>query len=165
MLNKVTDEAINEETIEDGKEERNRAMVTEAVRRQDWDALDFSGQGLKAISQPIFTQFKFLRKLFLDHNQLQRLDPAIGQLRLLNYLDISSNNIMAIPPEIGMLVNLKALLMFDNQINFLPMELGYLFRLEILGIDGNPLEPDYKEHISSDGTKALISTMRDKYLG
>ena len=165
LLNKVPDEANSEEIIEEGKEERNRATVTEVVRRQDWDALDFSGQGLKAISQPIFNQFGFLKKLYLDHNQLHRLDPAIGQLRLLNHLDISSNNIMEVPPEIGMLVNLKTLLMFDNQINGLPMEIGHLFRLELLGIEGNPLEPEYKEHISTHGTKALISTMRDQFLG
>ncbi|KAL9637930.1 MAG: hypothetical protein Q9164_001883 [Protoblastenia rupestris] len=164
LLNKAPDEANSEETIEEGKEERNRATVTEVVRRQDWDALDFSGQGLKAISQPIFNQFGFLKKLYLDHNQLHRLDPAIGQLRLLNHLDISSNNIMEVPPEIGMLVNLKTLLMFDNQINGLPMEIGHLFRLELLGIEGNPLEPEYKEHISTHGTKALISTMRDQFL-
>ena len=165
LLNKVPDESNNEESIEEGKEERNRATVTEVVRRQDWDALDFSGQGLKTISQPLFTQFMFLKKLFLDHNQLHRLDPAIGHLRLLIHLDISGNNIMEIPPEIGMLVNLKALLMFDNRINGLPMELGHLFRLEILGIEGNPLEPEYKEHISNQGTKALISMMRDQFLG
>ncbi|KAL9105115.1 MAG: hypothetical protein Q9163_000033 [Psora crenata] len=164
LLNKVSDEANSEEILEEGKEERNRATVTEVVRRQDWDALDFSGQGLKAVSRPIFTQFTFLRKLFLDHNQLSRLDPAIGHLRLLNHLDISGNHIMEIPPEIGMLVNLKALLMFDNQISGLPMELGHLFRLEILGIDGNPLEPEYKEHISNHGTKALISMIRDQFL-
>ena len=165
LLNKAGHEGEEEDKTEEGKEERNRASATDIIRRQDWDALDFSGQGLKAITRPIFTQFLFLRKLFIDHNLLNRLDPAIGQLRFLNQLDISGNNISELPPEIGMLVNLKSLLMFDNQLTTLPTEIGHLFKLDVLGIEGNPWSQDYKGHIMEHGTKSLITYLRDVFLG
>lgn len=165
LLHKLSNEAEDEEKPEEGKEERNRASVSDVVRRQDWDALDLSGQGLKCISLPIFTQFLFLRKLFLDHNSLHRIDPAIGKLRLLSHLDISENQLTEIPPEIGMLVNLKCLLLFDNQLTALPTEIGHLFKLDFLGIDGNPWGQDYKAHFMDHGTKGLITCFRDVYLG
>ena len=165
LLNKASEEGDEEDKAEEGKEERNRAPAKDLVRRQDWDALDFSGQGLKAMTTPIFAHFLFLRKLFLDHNMLSRLDPAIGHLRLLNHLDISGNNISQIPVEIGMLVNLKIFLMFDNQLTVLPTEIGHLFKLDVLGIEGNPWSQDYKGHITEHGTKSLIRYFRDLYLG
>lgn len=165
LLSRASLESQIESKLEDSKEERNRASVTDVTRRQDWDALDFSGQGLKAISRPVFSQFTFLRKLYLDHNQLHRLDPAIGCLRLLTHLDVSGNNLAEVPPEIGMLVNLRCFLIFDNQITALPTEIGHLFRLEVLGIEGNPLAQDVKSHIVEHGTQSFIEFVREKLLG
>ena len=149
--------------IDEGREERNRASVTDVIRRQDWDALDFSGQGLRAIARPVFVQFQFLRRLFLDHNNLHQLSPSIGQLRLLSHLDVSDNNISEVPPEIGMLVNLKEFLLFDNQITAFPSEIGHLYKLEFLGIEGNPLDHLTESRINTEGTGAFIDQERERH--
>ena len=156
------DPAPSEETPEEAAEERNRATTISENSRQDWNALDFSGQGMRALS-PMLFQYDFLSKLFLDHNRLTRLDPIIGQLRKLTHLDISNNQIMELPEEIGMLVNLKELLFFDNNIQTLPAQIGHLFKLEMLGIDGNPLEEDIREVIMHHGTKTLVTQFREDY--
>ena len=160
-MNRVGVEQPDESKTEESGEVRNRASVTNVRRRQDWDALDFSGQGLRAISPPVFIQFTFLQKLFLDHNHLHEMSPAIGHLRLLSHLDVSGNNIGEIPHEIGMLVNLKEFLLYDNQINDFPTEIGHLFKLEILGVEGNPLDQDVEAHIHSQGTAAYIAHVRE----
>ncbi|KAG8526914.1 uncharacterized protein KY384_008343 [Bacidia gigantensis] len=163
LLDRGAHEANDENKNDEGKEERNRASVTDVIRRQDWDALDFSGQGLKAIARPVFLQFTFLRRLFLDNNRLSRLDPAIGYLRLLSHLNVSGNQIAEIPPEIGMLVNLKDLQIFDNQLTSVPTEMGHLYKLEFLGLEGNPLDREIKTLLSEHGTKGLITLLRDVY--
>lgn len=159
-VNKAVDQSPTEEKPEEREEERNRARAVGEVSRQDWNALDCSGQGMRALSTYIFA-YSFLNKLYLDHNRLTRLDPIIGQLRRLTHLDISNNQIMELPEEIGMLVNLKEFLVFDNNLQTLPYELGHLFRLEILGIDGNPLDEDMREHIVHHGTKSLVAHLRE----
>ena len=157
---RALDQATAEEPIEDGEEERNRAITVAETSRQDWDSLDCSGQGLRALSPSLFV-YDFLSKLYLDHNRLSRLNPVIGQLRKLTYLDISNNQIMELPAEIGMLVNLKELLAFDNNLHSLPNEIGYLYKLETLGIEGNPLDEHIREHIMLSGTKSIITHIRE----
>ncbi|KAL9605824.1 MAG: hypothetical protein Q9179_001010 [Wetmoreana sp. 5 TL-2023] len=142
-------------------EERNRATTNGEIRRQDWDAMDLSGQGLRALSPSLFCDYMFLAKLFIDHNRLTRLDPSLGQLRGLTHLDVSNNQLVEIPGEIGMLVNLKSLLLFDNNIHSLPSEIGYLYKLEMLGVEGNPLDEDLKEEIIQRGSKALVTHLRE----
>ena len=159
-VSKAVDQMPAEEAAEEGEEERNRANTVGEISRQDWDALDCSGQGMRAISTSIFS-YKFLKKLYLDHNRLSRLDPIVGHLRNLTNLDVSNNQIMEVPEEIGMLVNLKELLLFDNNLETLPYEVGYLFKLETLGIDGNPLDEDLKDHIVRHGTKSLVTHLRE----
>ncbi|KAL9604855.1 MAG: hypothetical protein Q9219_000303 [cf. Caloplaca sp. 3 TL-2023] len=142
-------------------EERNRATTNGDIRRQDWDAMDLSGQGLRTLSPSLCRDYMFLRKLFIDNNRLTRLHPSLGQLRSLIHLDASNNHLREIPEEIGMLVNLKALLVFDNDIHSLPSEIGYLHKLEMLGIEGNPLDDDLKEEIIRRGSKALVTHLRE----
>lgn len=142
-------------------EERNRATTAMEIRRQDWDAMDLSGQGLRALSPSLFCDYMFLGKLFLDNNRLTRLHPSLGRLRNLTHLDASNNQLRDIPEEIGMLVNLKALLLFDNNIQSLPNEIGYLHKLEMLGIEGNPLDEDLKEEIIRRGSRALVTHLRE----
>ena len=154
-----------EESPGEGKEERNRATNSGETRRQDWDAMDLSGQGLRALSPSLFMDYMFLGKLFIDNNRLTHLPQAIGQLRNLTHLDASNNELMVIPDEIGMLVNLKSLLVFDNNITLLPYEIGYLYKLETLGIEGNPLDEEMKEEIVQNGTKALVTHLRENTAG
>ncbi|KAL8726016.1 MAG: hypothetical protein Q9166_006990 [cf. Caloplaca sp. 2 TL-2023] len=142
-------------------EERNRATTNGEIRRQDWDAMDLSGQGLRALSPALFCHYMFLGKLFIDNNRLTSLHPSLGQLRSLTHLDASNNQLMEIPEEIGMLVNLTSLLLFDNNITSLPNEIGYLFKLEMLGVEGNPLDEELKEEIIRRGSKALVTHLRE----
>ena len=164
-LNRAADASTSDESPEDNKEERNRVTNFKSAGRQDWDSLDCSGQGMKALSPALFHHFAFLRQLYLDHNRLSYLDPMIGQLRSLEHLDVSGNNILTIPEEIGMLVNLKTLLAYDNQLTELPREVGYLYKLEVLGIEGNPIDDDLREHLATNGTKALITHIRESTTG
>ena len=145
------------------KEERNRAPTTE-IRRQDWMALDFGGQGCRAISPALFN-YTFLDKLYLNFNKLTSLPPAIGQLKYLSHLDLSNNQISEIPAEVGMLVNLKTLFLFDNNLHSLPYEMGSLCQLEVLGVEGNPLDETLKALIMQHGTKTLITHLRENAPG
>lgn len=160
LKSKLVDQTSTNDNPEEGDEERTQAVMHGEIARQDWNALDLSGQGLKIITASLF-RYDFLTKLYLDHNHLSYLDSAIGQLRKLTHLDISHNQISELPEEIGMLVNLKELFLFGNGLQTLPDEAGNLFKLETLGIDGNPLDNSLKERIMRDGTKGLISHIRE----
>ncbi|KAF3308273.1 Glucose-repressible alcohol dehydrogenase transcriptional effector, variant 2 [Orbilia oligospora] len=141
---------------ENEKRPIQQRKLTEKDKRQEWFALDFGGQGLRALAENLFN-YTFLDKLYINHNQLKSLPSSIGKLKLLTYLDASSNQLTEIPAEIGMLTNLKTLLLFDNHIQNLPGEMGTLFQLEILGVEGNPLKENLRSKIATDGTSALIN--------
>jgi CCR4-NOT transcription complex subunit 6 len=143
---------------------RPNTAASKASGRQGWMALDFGGQGLRALSPALFS-YRFLSKLYLNHNKLKSLPPTIGQLRNLTHLDLSSNEIGELPGEIGMLTNLRTLYVFDNNLHTLPFEMGYLYRLETLGIQGNPLNDALKSHIMKEGTKALIKYLKEEMPG
>ncbi|KAI3395686.1 hypothetical protein diail_983 [Diaporthe ilicicola] len=140
---------------------RRPHMVEKTDERQDWFNLDMSGQGLRNLATPCFN-YSFLKELYLASNQLSRVPEEFGQLRCLTLLDLSHNNISEIPPEIGMCTSLKQLYLFDNAIRSLPYELGHLFNLEMLGVEGNPLEPGLKQEIMEKGTKSLIGLLREQ---
>ncbi|KAL1958202.1 hypothetical protein VTO42DRAFT_5058 [Malbranchea cinnamomea] len=148
------------EANENNAEGRNNATGAKESR-SGWTALDFGGQGLRAISTNLF-HYVFLEKLYLNYNKLKTLPRGIGQLKSLTHLDVSGNDLNEIPPEIGMLTNLKKLLLFDNNLQTLPYELGYLYQLDILGIEGNPLTDVLKSRIMQDGTKALIKYLKEE---
>lgn len=152
------------EAQENGTDGRNGMAKTKAASRQGWHALDFGGQGLRALSTSLFT-YTFLEKLYLNHNKLKALPPAIGKLRKLTDLDLSGNDITELPEEIGMLSNLRKLYLFDNNIRALPYEMGYLYRLETLGIEGNPLNEILKSKVMKEGTKALVRYLREEMPG
>lgn len=147
-----------------GQTDANETAVEKSSSRQGWNAIDFGGQGLRAISTSLFG-YDFLEKVYLNHNKLKALPPAIGQLRKLTHLDLSGNELTELPEEIGMLTNLKKLYLFDNNIRTLPYEMGYLYRLQTLGIEGNPLNEVLKSQIMKDGTKALIKYLREEMPG
>lgn len=156
-----------EETLAEDIDERKRSTINGTVSRQDWNALDLSGQGLRTLSPSLFDQqYNFLTKLYLDNNALRELSKQIGCLRGLTHLNVSSNAIEAVPAEIGMLVNLKELLLFDNKLQELPLEIGYLCKLEVLGIDGNMgMDEDVKQIMVRQGTKVLVEHLRENIEG
>lgn len=156
--------APSQADTQDGNDNRGDASGSKENPRQGWTALDFGGQGLRAISPALFN-YQFLNKLYLNHNKLKTLPPAIGQLHNLNHLDLSGNEISELPEEIGMLTNLRKLYLFDNNLHTLPYEMGYLYRLETLGIEGNPLNEVLKSQIMKEGTKALIKYLKEEMPG
>lgn len=113
-----------------------------------WDAMDFTGHGLKAMGASLFRHYPHLRKLFFGHNRLYQIPPHISCMRFLTTVDLSFNQIKYIPPEIGMLTNLKRLVLFDNDLDSLPYEMGSLYQLEFLGLEGNPMRDAPDQWIS-----------------
>jgi len=155
----TTDEPLNA----DGEPEdlRRPHIIEKHPKRQDWHNLDLSGQGLRALTPPLFT-YTFLHELYIASNRLEVLPAAIGELRHLRHLEASHNQIRELPPELGMCTMLKNLLLFNNNITTLPSELGSLHLLEMLGIEGNPLSSDLKGKIQEQGTKSLIRFLREQ---
>ncbi|KAI1080851.1 glucose-repressible alcohol dehydrogenase transcriptional effector [Whalleya microplaca] len=148
---------------DDGElEDRGRPVnVDKALDRQDWLNLDFSGQGLKNISVTLFDHYDFLTELYLASNNLTFLPREIGQLRALRYLDVSHNQLSELPAELGMCTPLRQLLLYNNHIRTIPSELGALHFLDLLGIQGNPLENDQKQKLVEQGTKKLITFLKE----
>ncbi|KAE8228510.1 hypothetical protein CF326_g6554 [Tilletia indica] len=127
---------------------------------QTWTTIDMGGLSLKNLSTDLF-KYSFLTSLFVNHNALTALSPAIVQLRSLTVLDASGNKLTSIPAELGMLTCLRELFLFDNALTTLPPELGTLHQLEMLGIEGNPLSDKLRSLIQREGTLALIAYLRD----
>lgn len=150
----------------DGETEdlRRPYNVEKSTKRQDWNNLDLSGQGLRALSTQLFA-YTFLHELYIASNRLESLPPAIGELRNLNLLEASHNQIRELPVELGMCTFLRNLNLFNNNITTLPCELGSLHNLEMLGIEGNPLNPELKSKIQEQGTKSLIKYLREQTPG
>ena len=140
------------------------SYIVQYAKRQDWNNLDMSGQGLRNLTAPLFA-YEFLRELYLASNHLTELPSSIGNLRHLSTLDISHNDLRTLPPELGMCVFLKNLLFFDNNIEHLPAELGSLYQLEMLGIEGNPLDQDTRSEVMEKGTRSLIHKLRENAPG
>ena len=163
-LNKGPSSAPDSSRKETDSEERNRATGEVDVAPVQWDTLDICGLGLRALAPQMFA-YPFLRKLFLNNNKLACLPPEIGRLRNLVHLDVSSNELTDLPAEIGMLVNLKELWLFYNQLEMLPLEVGSLYQLELLGVEGNPLSDDIRTIMIEEGSKAMITTLRESAPG
>ncbi|KAM3517153.1 hypothetical protein NHJ13051_009239 [Beauveria bassiana] len=147
----------------DGENDADRRRPWDASKettRQDWHNMDMSGQGLRNLAPELF-RYQFLCELYIASNKLSRLPKQIGELRQLKHLDVSFNQLTEIPPELGMCTFLKQLLLFNNSIQELPYELGSLHSLDVLGIEGNPLNHDFKQDIMEKGTKSIISFFRE----
>ncbi|CAD6909995.1 unnamed protein product [Tilletia controversa] len=127
---------------------------------QTWTTIDMGGLSLKNLATDLF-KYTFLTSLFINHNALTQLSPAIVQLRSLTVLDASGNKLTSLPAELGMLTCLRELFLFDNALTTLPPELGTLHQLEMLGIEGNPLSDKLRSLIQREGTLALIAYLRD----
>lgn len=148
------------ENPDDGENNLGRMADNNPSKRQDWHNLDISGQGLRVLTTPVF-KYTFLKELYVASNKLTCIPSGISQLRYLTHFDASYNHLTELPTELGMCVYLKQLLVFDNQIVDLPYQLGSLFNLDVLGIEGNPLNHKTKQMVMNEGTKALITDLRE----
>lgn len=148
--------------VEEHGERRRMQASDEPEEAGEWDAMDLGGHGLKSMGASIFRHYPNLHKIYFNHNKLTWLPIEIGHMRSLTVLDLSFNDLRYLPPEIGMLTNLKRLLLYENQLEDLPHELGFLYQLETLGVEGNPLRPDYKQRIVEDGTRELVRYLREQ---
>lgn len=124
-----------------------------------WTGLDFSGVGLRVLTQPLFNM-KFLTFIYLNQNNLIYIPPAISLLEHLTLIDLSHNQLRTIPAEMGKLRNLKELLLFHNQLSDLPYELGALFQIHTLGLHGNPLVEPLLTY-SNGGTETVMNHLLD----
>lgn len=145
----------------DEEEEDQRIRIKEN-NTQLWTGLDLSGQMMTTLSNKLF-RYSFLRRLYLNGNNLKELPKSIGSLKTLRVLDISSNKLTNLPPEMGMLFNLRYLYMFDNEIKEIPDQFGNLVSLEFLGIEGNVnLDLEIISIVSKKGTRGLTIHLRDE---
>jgi CCR4-NOT transcription complex subunit 6 len=134
--------------------------IKEDIAWEQWSGLDLGGIRIKNLSSAMFS-FTHLTSLYINHNVLTSIPPAINNLRHLTLLDATGNELTSIPPELGVLWRLKELLLFDNHLTTLPAELGSLYKLEMLGIEGNPMDERYRKILAEEGTEALIHHLRD----
>jgi CCR4-NOT transcription complex subunit 6 len=150
-------------TADDGEIEdlrRPTAPDKATTTQQSWFNLDMSGQGLRTLSPGLF-KYEFLVEIYIASNKLTSLPAEIGRLRQLKVLEVSHNQLTELPPELGMCTFLRELLLFNNQVRTLPYQLGSLYQLEVLGIEGNPLSMELKKEIMENGTKSLITFLRE----
>jgi len=153
----------NMSSADSEKEQRQRIAADESVvksKTQSWNELDMGGQTLRYLALPLFA-YPFLTKLYLNNNRLRSIPAEIGKLRQLRFLDLSINELASLPPSMGMLANLQELLLFDNQLQILPSEIGNLYQCQMIGLEGNPLQEEFKAMIVERGTKELIVSLRE----
>ena len=145
----------------DEEEEDQRIRIKEN-NTQLWTGLDLSGQMMMSISDKLF-RYAFLRRLYVNGNNIVNIPKSIGSLKSLRVLDFSANKITTLPSELGMLFNLRYLYLFDNDIKEIPDQFGNLVSLEFLGIEGNlNMNKDVISMIAKKGARGLIIHLRDE---
>ena len=132
------------------------------VDTSSWTTLDMGGMMINHLNSAMF-QYEFLTCLYLNHNNLVSLPPAVSKLTNLTILNLTGNKLGSLPAELGLVVSLKELLLFDNLLTYIPQEFGQLYQLEFLGIDGNPMNEPINSMITEKGTSAVIKYLRDTY--
>jgi len=98
-------------------------------------------------------EFKNLRKLDLDRNQLNELPKGIGKLKKLKELNLEYNNLKELPKEIEYLKDLERLFLKGNPIEKVPEEIDKIKKLlpdteiEFLNNNNSDLPPTELEEI------------------
>ncbi|MFZ2897505.1 MAG: COR domain-containing protein [Saprospiraceae bacterium] len=94
--------------------------------------------GIRTIPKFI-SRLKYLRKLYLSHNQISNLPPFIRELRELEELFLEGNMLTSLPKEITQLTNLMFLDISENEFKILPYYIGDIQNLRELRINRNQL--------------------------
>ena len=133
-------------------------------KKLQWTGLELRGP-IKNISPTLWT-FTFLKCLYLNDNNLQRIPPDISELKNLAHLDLSGNKLRSLPVELGDMISLRELLLNNNGLRILPCELGRLYLLQSLGVSGNPLSHDILAMAAElNGTSKLLTFLLDNLTG
>ena len=112
------------------------------------EIIDFSHNIIKTISENTFiNNRKYLKRIYLDHNNLTMLDSSFDRLKYLKLLDISHNNIKSIQnnvfetedPNLNIESNLERLYLQSNLIEHLNGLLWHLDGLRYLDLSNNLL--------------------------
>jgi Leucine-rich repeat (LRR) protein len=100
---------------------------------------DLSKNNLTEVPRDLYS-FESLEKLLLYSNQI-RLIPEIGQIQFkcLKILDLNSNNLSYLPPCVCNLVQLQVLTVNNNKLVSLPEEIGSLKKLIQLDVSCNEI--------------------------
>ena len=143
-----------------GSEQNMIPNTQQPADNSSWTSLDMGGMMINHLHSGLFT-YSFLTGLYLNHNNLISLPPAIAKLKNLTNLNLTGNKLTVLPVELGLIVSLKELLLFDNQLTFLPPEYGQLYQLELLGLEGNPMSEPINSMINEKGPAVVIKYLRD----
>lgn len=94
-------------------------------------------------------QYKQLKELNLNSNELTTLPLTIGNLHQLQYLNISHNKLLTLPSEIGQCQALKYLYIHNNHFITLPQELTQCKNLRQIHINScdQLLLPEFDDHV------------------
>uniref|UniRef100_H2XJT9 LRRNT domain-containing protein n=1 Tax=Ciona intestinalis TaxID=7719 RepID=H2XJT9_CIOIN len=118
-------------------------IPAEALAREAWGSvvIDFGLNELSALPANAFRGQTKLKRLILDHNDIEKVDPAcFNKLPKLLYLDISINKITKLPRRVfSRLANLKVLDLSQNSLDSVSAAtFDGLRNLEALFLQNNP---------------------------
>ncbi len=95
--------------------------------------------GIKAFPHEIL-RLKFLKRLALRRNNIERLPNEIGFLSNLESLDLRLNSLKTLPHAIGLLFKLKNLIVSSNNLMTIPGSIGDVLMLKNLNLSNNKLK-------------------------
>lgn len=145
----------------------NHWLLTEAIKRYQFQTIDASGMGIHLIPECIFKTLHNLtpqiRSLNLSRNHLTELPSALGQLNTIEEINLYANNFKHLPPSITELSQLKWLALFKNQLVDLPCELKQLKYLQWLFLSYNFLpacERNKAKQLQNHGCRVFCDLQR-----
>lgn len=134
--------------------------VTSKSEVNSWCGVDFSGQGIRNISELLF-DMSGLREIYFSNNCIKTIPSAIVDLPGLEVLDLTNNRIKSIPGFLAKMINLRCLMLGQNLISACPMELGFMYHLDELCLDDNPLVEPFSSVYASAGGIGVVRFCRE----
>ncbi|MBN1216770.1 MAG: hypothetical protein JXA99_15185 [Candidatus Lokiarchaeota archaeon] len=93
----------------------------------------------------------FLRKLYLEFNQLTTLPDSIANLQSLQLISLNNNKFINFPESITSLQSIQEIQIWNNELTNIPESIGKIKSLQVLDLYGNKLItlPDSIGNLSS----------------